>query len=170
MFRSDLCVHKVIKGWSNFQTAWFTDIELLEEVYRAVRDSAGIVHAIEGPVVHISTGRKRGFSIPNLTNDHYSIVMQPVGLRGADAMPKDEAQLARAAHGCLHGLAALHKVTLWVCMCSICLDACHLHQLQGPCKQLSQQLQWSLCNMQRHDTDVVLQHALHHASTPLPHT
>ncbi|KAL0054382.1 hypothetical protein WJX82_008061 [Trebouxia sp. C0006] len=33
----------------------------------------------------------------------------PMGLRGADAMPKDEAQLARAAHGCLHGLEALHK-------------------------------------------------------------
>jgi len=136
VFRSDLCVHKVIKGWSNFQAVWFTDIKLLEEVYRATRDSAGIVHAIEGPVIHesdsISTGRKRSLSIPNLTNDHYSIVMQPVGLRGADATPKDEAQLARAAHGCLHGLEALHKVTLWVCVCAVCTGACHLHQLRGP--------------------------------------
>ncbi len=80
----------------------------------------------------ISTGRKRSLSIPNLTNDHYSIVMQPVGLRGADATPKDEAQLARAAHGCLHGLEALHKVTLWVCVCAVCTGACHLHQLRGP--------------------------------------
>jgi len=117
-------VHKVIKGWSNFWAAWFTDIKLLEEVYRATRDSAGIVHAIEVPAIHesgsISTGRKRSLSIPNLTNDHYGIVMQPVGLRGADATPKDEAQLARAAHGCLYGLEALHKVTLWVCVCAVC--------------------------------------------------
>lgn len=117
MFRSDLCVHKVIKGWSNFQAVWFTDITLLEEVYNATRDSAGIVHAIEGPVIHVSDGsRKRSLKVPNLTDDHYSVVMQPVGLRGADAMPKDEAQLARAAHGCLHGLEALHKVTMRICM------------------------------------------------------
>ena len=90
-------MHKIIKGWSNFQAAWFTDIELMEEMYRATRDSAGIVHAVEGPVVHTSTGCKRSLSTPNLTNDHFSIVMQPVGLHGADAMPKDEAQLARAA-------------------------------------------------------------------------
>ncbi len=52
MFRSDLCVHKVIKGWSSYRAAWFTDIRLLEEVYRATRASAGIVHAVEGPVIH----------------------------------------------------------------------------------------------------------------------
>lgn len=125
-------MQKVIKGWSNFQAAWFTDFELLEEVYRATRDSAGIVHAIEGPVIHTSTGRKRSLSVPNGTNDHYSIVLQPVGLRDAAAIPKDEAQLARAAHGCLHGLEALHQVTLWVCMCVICSAIHHSHQLQGP--------------------------------------
>lgn len=123
MFRSDLCVHKVIKGWSNFRDVWFTDIKVLEEVYRATRDSAGIVHAIDGPVIHesdsISTGRKRTLPLPNVTNDHYSVVMQPVGLRGADAVPTDEAQLARAAHGCLHGLEALHKVTMWICACNL---------------------------------------------------
>ena len=136
-------MHKVIKGWSNFQAAWFTNIKLLEEVYRATRDSAGIVHAIEGPVVHasISTGRKRSLSVPNLTNDHYSIVLQPVGLRGADAKPKNEAELARAAHGCLHGLEALHKVTSWVCMSAIRTSAFHLLSCQLPdCSQLSQQL------------------------------
>ena len=125
-------MHKVIKGWSSFQAAWFTDIELLEEVYRATRDHAGIVHAIEGPVIHISTTRKRSLSIPNLTNDHYSVVMQPVGLRGADAIPKDEEQLVRAAHGCLHGLEALHQVTSWACMCAVCPAIYHSHQLQGP--------------------------------------
>ncbi len=128
MFRSDLCVHKVIKGWSSFRAAWFTDIDILEEVYRATKDSAGIVHAIEGPVIHensTSTGRKRSLSIPHLTNDHYSIVMQPVGLSGADAKPQDEAQLARAAHGCLHGLEALHKVTSCMCGCvCLCVRTC----------------------------------------------
>ncbi|DBB06276.1 TPA: hypothetical protein ACH3X1_011852 [Trebouxia sp. C0004] len=113
VFRSDLRVHKVIKGWSNFQAAWFTDISLLAKVYKATRESAGIVHAIEGPVVHKSdprsTRRKRSLSVSNDADDHYSVVMQPVGLRGADAIPEDEAQLARAAHGFLHGLEALHK-------------------------------------------------------------
>ena len=69
---------------------------------------------------------------PKLTNDHYSIVMQPVGLRGADAMPKIEAQLAQAVHGCLHDLEALHKVTSWVCVCATCPSVCHSHQLRGP--------------------------------------
>ena len=41
--------------------------------------------------------------------------MQPVGLHGAEAKPRVEAQLARAAHGCLHGLEALHQVILWKC-------------------------------------------------------
>ena len=111
-------MHKVIKGWSNFQAAWFTDISLLAKVYKATRESAGIVHAIEGPVVHKSdprsTRRKRSWSVSNDADDHYSVVMQPVGLRGADAIPEDEAQLARAAHGFLHGLEALHKVTSWL--------------------------------------------------------
>ena len=111
----------MIKGWSTFQTAWFTDISLLEQVYKATRDSAGIVHAIEGPVVHKSS---RGALVASaaclLQDDHYSVVMQPVGLRGARAMPEDEAQLARAAHGFLHGSEALHKVTLWGCV-HVCL-------------------------------------------------
>lgn len=100
-------MHKVIKGWSNFQAAWFTDISLLAKVYKATRESAGVVRAVEGPVVHKSdpwsTRRKRSLSVSNDADDHYSIVMQPVGLRGADAIPEDEAQLARAAHGFLHG-------------------------------------------------------------------
>ena len=127
-------MHKVIKGWSNFQASWFTDIELLEQVYAATRDSAGIVHAIEGPVTHdsnsSSSGRKRkGLSNPALTNDHYSVVMQPVGLRGTDAKPRDETQLVRAAHGCLHGLEALHKVTFCFYVYAACIGACHSHQL-----------------------------------------
>jgi len=135
VFRSDLCVHKVIKGWSSFCAAWFTDISLLEEVCSATRHSAGIVHAVAGPVINesdpSSTGRKRTLSLPNLTNDHYSIVMQPVGLHGADAKPQDEAQLARAAHGFLHGLEALHKVTLWV---YVCLQFAQVHAMHISCK------------------------------------
>jgi len=152
VFRSDLCVHKVIKGWSSFRAAWFTDIDILEEVYRATKDSAGIVHAIEGPVIHensTSTGRKRSLSIPHLTNDHYSIVMQPVGLSGADAKPQDEAQLGSSwlptwfrssaqgdlvhvwvcvlvrAYVCL-------SVCVYLCVCAVCTGACHLHQLREP--------------------------------------
>ena len=123
-------MHKVIKGWSNFQAAWFTDIELLEQVYRVTHDSAGIVHAFEGPVVNVSSRSKRKSSMPNLANDHYSVVMQPVGLRGADAMPQNEAQLARAAHGCLHGLQALHQVTLWIHLVLLC-SCGPSHQLQS---------------------------------------
>ena len=135
-------MHKVIKGWSRFCAAWFTDISLLEEVYSATihttyntQRRTGIVHAVGGPVINesdpCSTGRKRILSLPNLTNDHYSIVMQPVGLHGADARPQDEAQLARAAHGFLHGLEALHKVTLWG---YVCLQFAQVHAMHISCK------------------------------------
>ena len=61
-------------------------------MYRSTRDSAGIVHAIEGPVIRESDSLNTGLkSIPNLTNDHYSNGMELVGLLGADATPKDEA-------------------------------------------------------------------------------
>lgn len=89
----------MIKGWSSFQAAWFTDISLLGKMYRATRKSAGTVHVIEGPVVHKpdlrSSGRKRSLSGSNSADNHYSVVMQPVGLRGAHAMPEDEAHWHR---------------------------------------------------------------------------
>ena len=130
-------MHKVIKGWSHFQAAWFADIELLEQVYRVTHDSAGMVHALEGPVVNVSSRSKRKSSMPNLADDHYSVVMQPVGLRGADAMPQNEAQLARAAHGCLHGLQALHQVTLWIHL--VLLSSC------GPITSVAECLVVYLC-------------------------
>ena len=124
----------MIKGWSKFQAVCFTDIKVLEQADKVTRDSAGIVRAVESPVTHesdyIRTGRKR-----SLSHDHYSIVMQPVGLRGVDAMPKNEAQGARTAHGCLHGLEALHKVT------SLVRVFCNVHRCMSvtsiACPQLS---------------------------------
>ena len=103
-------MHKVIKGWSKVQAVWFTDIKVLEQVYKVTRDSAGIVHAVAGSVIHESDSIKTGCR-RSLSDDHYSVMMQPVGLRDVDAMPKTEAQLAQTTHGCLHGLEALHQVT-----------------------------------------------------------
>ncbi len=113
-FRSDLRVHKVIRGWDRFQTTWAADFELLQKVYKATRGSSGIVHAVEGPCIHepnmTSRRRKRSSSSSITTANHYSVVMQPVGLRNTYAEPKSEAELARTAHGLLHGIFHLHKV------------------------------------------------------------
>lgn len=64
----------MIKGWSTFQAAWFTDLSLLENVYRTTRKSAGMVHANEGHRFDSrSAQRKRSLSVENSADEHYSV-------------------------------------------------------------------------------------------------
>lgn len=43
--------------------------------------------------------------------DVYSVVLAPVGRRGADSLPKSAEDLRAAVHGILHGLGALHEAS-----------------------------------------------------------
>ncbi len=84
-----------------------------------------------------------------------------MGLRGADAAPKDEAQLARAAHGCLHGLEALHKVTLWVCVCNLHRSMPFTSTAKSLTVNLSKQLH-QLCETYSPDANLVLRQCTMH--------
>ena len=107
-FKSDLTVHKTIEKWSLFSGAWGVDHAELQEVYRLTAGCAGLVHAVQGPDVS--------------EEGTYGVFLKPVGRQRSDAKPCNEETAARAAHGLLHGLAALHEVrnsckadSTWVC-------------------------------------------------------
>ena len=89
-------MHNTIEKWSLFSAAWDVDAAELQEVNRLTAGCAGLVHAVQGPGVS--------------EEDTYSVYLKPVGRQRSDALPRDEQAAASAAHGLLHGLAALHKV------------------------------------------------------------
>ena len=88
-----LTARKRVAGWAAYADAFATDLDTLRQVYSSTAHARGLVHAVRGP---------------SLRGDIYSVVLAPLGLRGNDAEPTDEAGLRAAAHGVLHGLAALH--------------------------------------------------------------
>ena len=89
-------MHKTIDKWSLFSGAWGVDHAELQEVYRLTAGCAGLVHAVQGPDVS--------------EEGTYAVSLKPVGRQRSDARPCNEETAARAAHGLLHGLAALHEV------------------------------------------------------------
>lgn len=91
-----MTVHKTIEKWSLFSNAWSVDPAELESVYFLTAGCAGLVHATQPPGVS--------------EEDTYSVYLQPIGLQRSDAKPRNEEEAVSAAHGLLHGLAALHKV------------------------------------------------------------
>ena len=91
-----MTVHKTIGKWSLFSNAWSVDPAELESVYFLTAGCAGLVHATQPPGVS--------------EEDTYSVYLQPIGLQRSDAKPRNEEEAVSAAHGLLHGLAALHKV------------------------------------------------------------
>jgi hypothetical protein len=88
-----MTARKRVAGWAAYAAAFATDVDTLRQVYSSTAHARGLVHAVHGP---------------SLRGDTYTVVLAPLGLRGADAEPTDEAGLRAAAHGVLHGLAALH--------------------------------------------------------------
>lgn len=96
-FNNDLTVHKTIKPWSCFSKKWHVSLEGLQQIYLSTADDAGLVHAVQGP--RLSESRNT-----------YAVTLTPVGLQAGDAIPCNEEAAANAAHGLLHGLAALHRV------------------------------------------------------------
>ena len=95
-------MHKTITVWSKFSATWRVDFPELEQVYSRTAHCAGLMHAVRGPTL-------------DRMEDMYTVTLTPLGLQCGDAKPCNEQQAASAAHGLLHGLAALHKVrdSLW---------------------------------------------------------
>ena len=100
-FRRNLTAHKTISPWSRFCAKWGADADILARVYHLTREGGGLVHAVKGP--------------PRVVQDMYSVTLAPVGLQRRDAKPRNEQQAQHAAHCLLHGLAALHRVSVPSC-------------------------------------------------------
>jgi len=93
-FRTDrVVVQKRIQPWSLYARWTGTEVGELAAVYQATASAQGLVHAVAGPQVD---------------DDKYTVVLQPVGLPHTAATPRDEEGLRRAAHALLHALAAIH--------------------------------------------------------------
>ena len=99
-FRTDrLTVMKRIRPWSQYCDVWGVDFETLERVYKRTAKSSGVVH-----LARFGGGL-------SLEADKYTVELAPLGLQRGDARPSTEKEAASAAHGFLHGLDAIHKVT-----------------------------------------------------------
>ena len=97
---ASLTAKKRVVGWAAYAAAFGTDMQLLSAAYARTAHCRGVVHAARGPTLH---------------GDTYAVALAPLGLRGRDAEPADEASLRAAAHGVLHGLAALHAAGVVHC-------------------------------------------------------
>ena len=67
-------------------------------MYKKTAMAPGIVHAAHA-------------NEPKVTGSTYTVQLQPLGLQRADCRPSNEAEAKYVAHGILHGLLALHKVS-----------------------------------------------------------
>ncbi len=91
-------MHKTVCLWKQrFSAAWDINFAVLEQVHSRTAGCAGLVHAVRGPRL-------------DDCYDTYAVSMASVGLQRWDAKPHNEQEAARAAHGLLHGLLAIHKV------------------------------------------------------------
>ena len=98
-FRTDsMVVHKGIVPWKTFSSASGVSFSDLKSVYAATATSQGLVHAMAGS--------------PILSSNKYTVRLYPVGLRYDPLTVTSEEVVKAAAHGILHGLAALHKVNI----------------------------------------------------------
>ena len=93
-------MHKTICLWSRFSAAWGIDFTELEQVYSCTEGCFGLVHVVG------RGGRPR----LDTEQDTYYVSLTPIGLQHSHVKPRSEQEAARAAHGLLHGLLALHKV------------------------------------------------------------
>ena len=84
---------KRVIGWAAFSKEFGADLSVLIEAYACSAPLRGLVRS------------KRP---PRVEGDEYSVRLAPLGLTGDDAKPRNENELRAAAHGLLHGLAALH--------------------------------------------------------------
>ena len=92
-----MAANKTVDGWSALCEEMGTSLSLMKAAYECPAPFGGIVRAVDGPRVKA---------------DKYFVRMKPLGMTGTHAMPKNEHELSAAAHGLLHGLAALHAAGL----------------------------------------------------------
>ena len=88
---------KTVIGWSALCEEVGTSLEVVKAAYECPAPLGGIVRAVKGP---------------HVTKDTYVVRLKPIGLPGTHAEPQSERELSAAAHGLLHGLAALHAAGL----------------------------------------------------------
>ena len=84
---------KRLCGWAAFSSEFGVSFDKLQQAYACSAPLGGLVRSAKGPAVK---------------GDTYKVRITPVGLAGDQAKPCSEAELRAAAHGLLHGLAALH--------------------------------------------------------------
>ena len=92
-----LAALKSVRGWAALCEELGTSLEAVTAAYTCPAPLGGVVRAVMGP---------------QLVHDTYTVRLKPLGLTGAPATPKNELELCAAAHGLLHGLAALHAARL----------------------------------------------------------
>ena len=83
--------------WSKYSAAWDVDFAELPQVYSRTTGCAGLVHAVQGPELD--------------TEQDNDVLLTPIGLQHSFAKPRNKQEAAMAAHGLLHILNALHKVS-----------------------------------------------------------
>jgi hypothetical protein len=88
---------KRVTGWGAFCAEFSVVLANVAAAYACPAPQGGLARSRDPPVVK---------------GDTYSVSVVPLGLTGEDARPRDEAELRAAAHGALHGLAALHAAGL----------------------------------------------------------
>jgi hypothetical protein len=95
-FRTDqLLVQKRIEPWSRYAEATGVTFEQMQQVYASTRPMQGVIHSAR--------------DFPKLEHDKYTVELYPLGFQYS--APVSEHELQQAAHGLLHGLAAIHKVS-----------------------------------------------------------
>lgn len=92
---NSLTVLKRLEPWSRYAEVTGVSHADLAQVYVATSTAQGVVHCVPPG--------------PQLVDDKYTAELFPVGMQYRDAKPGTEDDLRCAAHGLLHGLAAVHK-------------------------------------------------------------
>ena len=90
-----LAAIKSIRGWAAFCKDLGASLDIMTTAYTCPAPLGGLVRAA---------------MVPHLDGDVYTVRIVPLGVTGVHAQPESEAELRDAAHGLLHGLAALHAV------------------------------------------------------------
>lgn len=89
-------VRKRIEPWPLMEVVAGVSFADISQLYRDTAQDQGLVHAVEGP---------------SLVREKYTVTLAPIGRQGQYERIRSEEDVRCMAHGLLHGLAAIHKVS-----------------------------------------------------------